>query len=78
MADDWVNVGVPEKEYIDPYEISRKQWQKIIAYLDAAIDTELEMANPVEAIRYARILEQVTLASTGDLLPKDWNEDLLK
>lgn len=67
-----------ESEYMDPYEISSKQWQKIISYLDAAIDTELEMANPIGAIRYARILEQVALASMGDLLPKDWNEELLK
>lgn len=67
-----------ESEHMDPYEISSKQWQKIISYLDVAIDTELEMANPIEAIRYARILEQVALASMGDLLPKDWNEDLLK
>jgi hypothetical protein len=67
-----------EQEYHDPYEIANRQWHKIITYLDAAIDTELEIANPIGAIRYARILEQVALASTGDLLPKDWNEELLK
>jgi hypothetical protein len=65
-------------EYIDPYTISSKQWHKIISYLNAAIDTELEMADPIAAIKLARILEQVALASTGDLLPKDWNEELLK
>lgn len=65
-------------EYLDPYEIIGKQWQKIITYLNAAIDTELENGKPERAIRYARILEQVALASTGDLLPKNWNEELLK
>jgi hypothetical protein len=67
-----------KEEYIDPYEISNKKWHKIISYLNAAIDTELEMADPIAAIKLARILEQVALASTGDLLPKDWNEELLK
>ena len=67
-----------EPEYHDPYDISSKQWQKIIEFLDAAIDSELENCNPIRAIKYARILEQVALASTGDLLPKDWNEELLK
>jgi hypothetical protein len=67
-----------EQEYHDPYEIANRQWHKIITYLDSAIDSELEMSNPALAIKYARLLEQVALASTGDLLQKDWNEELLK
>lgn len=72
-------LGLPvieEQAYQDPYEISNKQWQKIITYLDGAVDNALENGMPKTAISYARMLEQVALASTGDLTT--WNEDLVK